>query len=334
MILTATPLRVSLFGGGTDYPEWFLRHGGAVLGMAINQHVYVGVKRMPPGQIGANDAELRYRVQYSHVDEGQSVKDVKHPAVRAALRYVAALGRDEPLDFHCFSDLPARAGLGSSSAFAVGLLKALQTHHSLPADGPLELAREAIAFERCAVKETVGFQDQIFAACGGVNLVRFGTLTEVVRLSLPAERLAELERSLVLVYSGSMRDAHVMAAKQVERIPHNERLLRMMARQTEVGFETLTSGGPLWPLALTLNAAWELKRELAPEISTPEIDALYERGRRAGALGGKLLGAGGGGYVLFFVPPERMGKFEAEIGAQIVKFKVAQRGSHLMEDES
>lgn len=321
MILTATPLRVSLFGGGTDYPEWFLENGGSVLGMAINKYVYVGVQDMHPGQ------DSRYRVQYSKVDDCQTVAEIKHPAVRAILQYY---GIDTPLEFHCFGDMPGRAGLGSSSAFCVGALKALQIHFRIPTTGsPLDLASEAVAFERHVIPETVGFQDQIFAAAGGLNFIEFGpTGSKIQRITLPLERLLELEQSLVLVYSGSMRDAHKMAAKQVAAIPKKADAMSNLASLAQQGKETLlNSGQPLSHIGYLLHEAWMSKVELCPEVTTPDIDALYARGLSLGAGGGKLLGAGGGGFFLFFVPADRRIIFEHEIGSLCVPFRIAHNGS-------
>ncbi len=335
MILTRTPMRVSLFGGGSDHPEHFLHHGGAVLGMAIDKYVYVGVKRMPPGQIGVNGTPIRYRVQYSHVDDCLGVEDVQHPAIRAALRYLTTIGHDEPMEFHCFADLPGRSGLGGSSSFIVGLLAALQTHHSLLGDGPLTLAREALAFERGEVQEAGGFQDQIFAAVGGIQYIKFGANgSTVTPVPLPPERVHELEQSLVLVYSGAMRDGHAMATKQLARIKINAKALYRGSDLATAAQTWLTD--PHWPLTAIgymLDDAWWAKRSLHPEISTPEIDSLYTRGLSLGALGGKLCGAGGGGFLLFFVPQKHRAHFEQNIDAPCINFKIAPQGSHILVNE-
>lgn len=324
MILTQTPLRVSLFGGGSDYPEFFLEHSGAVLGMAINRYVFVAVQPMHPGQ------DSRYRVQYSKVDDCQTVAEIKHPAVRAALQYY---GITEPLEFHCFGDSPGRAGLGSSSAFCVGALKALQIHFNLPAtNSPLDLASEAISFERNLIPETVGFQDQIFAAVGGLNHITFGKTGSIIhRLKLQPNRLHELEQSLVLVYSGSMRDAHRMAAKQVAEIPKKNSTLTDLVQLAHVGRDVLLdTNQSLSLIGEMLYDAWQAKIRLCPEVTTPDIDALYSRGIACGALGGKLLGAGGGGFMLFFVTPDKQSEFEVKIGVPCVKFKISQTGTRMV----
>jgi D-glycero-alpha-D-manno-heptose-7-phosphate kinase len=330
MILTQTPLRVSLFGGGTDYPEWFLKQGGAVLGTAIDKYVYVGVQPMPLGQELAPGVPLRYRVQYSKVDDSISASDIKHPIVKAMLRYY---GIDTPLEFHCFGDLPGKAGLGSSSAFCVGALRALRSQLGIQTtDSPLDLASEVISFERHVIPETVGFQDQIFAAVGGLNVITFGPTGSYIRkIELPPERLLELERSLVLVYTGTMRDAHAMATKQVDRIPSNRNLLDLMSLQVEAGVKILLDEkAPLSDLGEMLNAAWLVKKDLHPEISSLQIDALYSKGLAHGALGGKLLGAGNGGFFLFFVPPEYRSEFELGIGAPCIEFKMTEVGCRVV----
>mgnify|MGYP001559379409 CR=1 FL=1 len=322
MILTQTPLRVSLFGGATDYPEFFINHppGGAVLGMAINRFVYAGVQPMHPGQ------DFKYRIQYSRMEDCLTVNEIKHPAIRAALQYYNIT---EPLEFHGFGDMPGRAGLGSSSAFCVGVLKALQEHFNLPITTPLELAGEAIAFERCLIPETVGCQDQIFAAVGGINFITFnrtGVRIQPIRLS--TRRTEELENSLVLVYTGSMRDAHVMAAKQVADVEVNRDQLNNLTELAYAGRNILMCKNySLSLLGGLLDKAWTIKMQLNREISNSEINQLYQRGLAYGATGGKLLGAGGGGFLLFFVPQENRQKFETKIEAPTVCFKISHTGT-------
>ncbi len=324
MVLTQTPLRCSLFGGGTDYPEWFMQREGAVLGMAINRYVYVGLHAMHPGQ------ESRFRVQYSKVDDCQEVIQIKHPAVRAALQYY---GINTPLELHCFGEMPGRGGLGSSSSFCIGLLKALQEHFGIPkTESPLDLASEAISFERHMIPESVGFQDQLFAAVGGLNYITFDkTGSTVQRLELSATRRAELEQSLMLVYTGGMRDAHKMAEKQIVAIHDNDTILESMGWLAEEGKSILLNERkPLQNIGRMLDSAWRLKRSICNGITSPEIDDLYTKGLSLGAIGGKLLGAGGGGFMLFFVPLECRSRFEQEIGSLHVKFKISYSGSRVL----
>ncbi len=324
MVLTQQPLRVSLFGGGSDYAEYFVQHEGAVLGMAINKFVYAGVQPMHPGQ------DFNYRIQYSRMEDCRTVADIKHPAVRAALQYHNIT---EPLEFHGFGDMPGRAGLGSSSAFCVGVLKALQKHFHLPCtNSPLDLASEAISFERYMIPETVGYQDQIFAAVGGINFITFDRFgAQVQPLKLSSEREQELEQSLILVYSGSMRDAHLMAAKQVSAIPQSDKALNNLVELAHNGKEILLDENyPLQLIGTMLHDAWRAKKQLCPEVTTPNIDALYQRGLDCGAIGGKLLGAGAGGFMLFFVPPQQMIDFREKIGMPYAQFKVSKSGSRII----
>lgn len=342
MILTQTPYRVSLFGGGTDYPAFFRDganpHGGAVLGMAIDQYCYVGVKRMPPGQLMMlptnpwKEVPIKFRVQYSKVDDCTKAEDIKHPAVRAALKYYGLEG--EALEFHCFGDQPGRAGLGGSSAFTVGLCHALHRLFRLGMGGQFDawnVADDAITIEQDVIPETVGCQDQVFAAHGGLNLIRFNrTFRTVHPIDLPAERLEKLAYSLVLVFSGTMRDAHVMAAKQVKEIPNKHAVLVRMREQAERAADLLVSNGDIDEIGHMLDEAWGLKKSITPEITTPHIDLLYGFGKMHGATGGKLLGAGGGGFMLFFVPTERRDSFEsALLDAKLrwVPFSVSRHGS-------
>ena len=334
MILTRTPLRCSLLGGGSDYPAHFAHHGGAVLGMAIDKYVYVGVKRVPPGQLMADKetgepVPIRFRVQYSKVDDCQTADEIRHPAVRAAIRYLGL--ENDRLEFTTFADLPGRAGLGGSSSFVVGCLHALlRLKGERPS--PADLGREAIAFEQFAVREAVGMQDQIFAAFGGLNYVTFGAQSSARAVDIPPERITEMENSLVLVYTGAMRDAHIIAAKQIEAIDQNADDLEWLALLAERGETLLRSRAHIIGLGALLDHAWLYKRRFA-DVTSEDIDGLYRRGRRLGASGGKLLGAGGGGFMLFQVSPAERAEFEARINAPCVRFKVAQEGSRVLIDE-
>ena len=319
-----------MFGGSTDYPEYFVgqRVNGAVLGMAITKYCYVGVQTMPVGQEAVPGVPLRYRVQYSRVDDCNDPEDIRHPAVRAAIKYFRPQGA---LEFHAFGDLPGRSGLGGSSAFTVGLLLAMRQHLGLGpnGDGAEDLASEAIAFERYMIGETVGYQDQIFAATGGVLHITFhpdGSAT-MQRVNASPARLQELADSLLLVYSGSMRDAHVMAAKQVARVGDNSSYLERLTALADAGRVVLEGDGDLADIGALLDVGWKLKRSLTPDISSPTIDALYARGIECGAIGGKLLGAGGGGFMLFFVPAEKRERFIEAIGAPCVRFSIDFEGA-------
>lgn len=301
MIISRTPFRVSLLGGGTDYPAWYRsEHGpGAVLGLALAQYCYVTARWLPPYQ------PFRHLIRYHRREEVDHVHEIQHPVVRETLLH---LGVDDGVEIVHHGDVPARAGLGSSSAFTVGLLHALYALLRR-ASSKGELALQSIHIEQYRCGEAVGSQDQVLAAFGGLNCVDFGGVggEVVVRpLRLPASRLLELESWLMLVYTGYAREAHVVAAAQLARLKENLPALRRIYALVGEGerllhhpVQSLVVLGPL------LTEYWSLKRGLAPEVSTPRIDEIHAAALAAGATGGKLLGAGGGGFLLFVVDPER-----------------------------
>ena len=293
MIVSRTPFRVSLFGGGTDYPTWFREHGGAVLGLAIDKYCYISVRRLPPF------FEHRSRIVYSQVELVKEVSEIQHPAVRAIL---SDLGVNDGLEIHHDADLPARSGLGSSSSFTVGLLNAL---HALDSKmiSKRDLAREAIRIEQDVLKEEVGSQDQLWAAYGGLN--RFDFLPDgsfaVSPIIISAERRRELNRSLMLCFTGFSRFASDIAKDQIKNIGNRKSQLMAMRKMVDSALEILVDEKtPLHELGELLHQSWQLKRELADSVSSRQIDEIYDAARAAGAIGGKLLGAGGGGFMVFY----------------------------------
>lgn len=298
MLITRAPLRISFFGGGTDYPEYFLEHGGAVLATAIDKYSYVTAS---PFLSHLFDDCIR--LSYRQVELVKSVDQIQHRVFRECLR---TCGLERDVELHTLADLPAFTGLGSSSAFTVSLLHAL---HSFKGEflRPLELAYESIQMERRRLSENVGCQDQVLAAVGGFNLIEFRTESdiEVQRVPLPLTRMAELERHLFIVFTGIRRRASDVVALQLERVPGNGPLLRSMHKMVYEGCDILTHNRPWREFGELLHRAWVAKRSLDDGVSGDEIDSIYARGLEAGAWGGKLLGAGGGGFFLFFAPPEK-----------------------------
>jgi D-glycero-alpha-D-manno-heptose-7-phosphate kinase len=298
MIISRTPFRISLFGGGTDYPAWFREHGGAVLGTAINKYCYVSVRKLPPF------FEHRFRIVYSKVEYVQNIEEIQHPAVRDVL---AEMNTVDGLEIHYDSDLPARSGLGSSSAFTVGLLHALNALHGRMMKKS-ELGREAIRIEQDVMKEAVGCQDQLWAAYGGFNRIAFSPSSdfEVTPIILRPERREELRQSMLMFFTGFSRYASDIAQRQIANVPHRSRQLQAMYAMVDNALEVLRNERrPIRELGELLHDSWRFKRELADNVSTPEVDEIYEAGRAAGAVGGKLLGAGGGGFMVFLVEPEK-----------------------------
>lgn len=297
MIIVRSPLRISFFGGGSDYPEHFLQHGGAVLATAIDKYSYVTASRFY-----SHLFDYSIRIQYREVESIRRVEDINHAVFRECLRFC---GLERDIELHTVADLPAFTGLGSSSSFTVALLQALHTFKGEFVT-PLQLAYEAIHVERYLIHDNVGCQDQTMAAVGGFNLVEFRREDDIVvhRLPVSPQRIDDFEQHLFLVYTGITRKASEIVAKQLKRVQDNVQTLVEMRRMTETGWNILVGNRSLTEFGALLHAAWLAKRSLDDSVSSSQIDALYEQGRAAGALGGKLLGAGGGGFLLFFAPPE------------------------------
>ena len=324
MIISRAPVRISFFGGGTDYPEYFLQHGGAVLATAVDKFSYVTASPFL-----SHLFDYSIRVSYRQAEFVKRVDDIEHNVYRECLKLC---GLKKDLELHNVADLPAFTGLGSSSAFTVSLLHAL---HSFKREflTPLELAYEAIHVERDLLKDNVGCQDQTLAAVGGFNRIRFRTNTDIIveRVPLSQERLRELEQHLFIVFSGVKRKASDVVAKQLRRVSANAETLKSMHAMVDEGFEILTSQRPLCEFGELLDQAWRAKRSLDGGVSTSEIDAIYRRGLKAGACGGKLLGAGGGGFILFFAPPSVHPRLKNVFsGQQILKVKLNAPGSQII----
>ena len=323
MVISRTPFRVSFFGGGTDYPAWYRAHGGSVLGATINKYCYLSARYIPPF------FEHRIRVVYSAIESCQTVAEIKHPAVREVLRH---LNLTRGLEIHHDGDLPARSGMGTSSSFTVGLLHAL---YALKGVMPSKqrLAEEGIHIEQDVLRETVGSQDQVLAAYGGLNHVTFlanGGIS-VRPITIPPERLEELNAHLMLFYTGIQRTASQIAATYVTEIDVRRRQLRVIKDLVEEAIEILNGGRDIAGFGELLHEAWQVKRSLSAQVSSSEVDGLYTAAREAGALGGKLTGAGGGGFLLLFVPPERRGAVRSALGELIhVPFKFEFAGSQII----
>ncbi len=323
MIISRTPFRVSFFGGGTDYPTWYLEHGGAVLATTIDKYCYLTVRRLPPF------FEHRYRIVYSQMENTRTIDEIAHPGVRESLRH---LGIDEGLEIHHDADLPARSGLGSSSSFTVGLLHSL---YGLTGRMPSkrQLALEAIHVERDRIGDTVGAQDQVLAAHGGFNHVRFQQNGEIVvtPLTLPARRVAELDDHLMLFYTGIQRTASIVAQTYVQDVESKERQLRALGALVDQGIAALSGDGDIARFGELLHEAWQIKRSLSASVSTSHIEDIYAAARSAGASGGKVLGAGGGGFMVFFAPPERQAAVRASLRDLIhVPFRFESSGSQIV----
>lgn len=298
MIVTRTPFRISFFGGGTDYPEHFERHGGAVLGTAIDKSLFLSVTKFYSELF-----DYSIRLAYSKVECVQAIDDVEHVPFREILRH---LGVTKDTEISIAAELPSFSGTGSSSSFVVGLLNTLAAFQGRYVK-PMELAYQAIEIERNLLREHVGCQDQVLAAMGGFCLVEFRRLDDIVvhRLPLVAEEVRELESHLLLVFTGLRRRASAQAERQLARVELNASRLCQMRQLVDDAYESLVGSRSFERFGQLLDRSWQIKRELESSISNQTIDGLYRTAIDAGAWGGKLLGAGGGGFLLFVVPPEK-----------------------------
>ena len=306
MIISRTPLRISFFGGGTDYPVWYKEHGGAVLATSINKYNYITARYLPPF------FEYNYRIRYYMREETKTISEIKHPSARECLAF---LDFDQGVEVQHNSDLPARTGLGSSSAFTVGLLHALYALKGKMVT-KRQLAIDAIHVEQDRIKENVGSQDQTTAAFGGFNKITFGGLQTITvqPVTLNQEKLKLFQDHLMLFFTGFVRTASEIAGEQIKETPKKEDELTRMSEMVDEAIDILNgSSSDITDFGRLMHETWMIKRSLTSKITTSQIDKIYEEAIKAGALGGKLLGAGGGGCILFFVAPEDQPKVKEKL---------------------
>lgn len=323
MAISRTPYRISCFGGGTDYLDYFNTHGGAVLSTTINHYCYIHCRYLPPffGH--------KSRIVWSKMEEVFSHEEIQHPAVKAILSYLKI---NHGVEIHHQGDLPARSGLGSSSAFTVGLLHALYALRGMMSS-KRELACEAIHVERDLLKEHVGVQDQIATAYGGLNkiIIHADGNFDVMPLRLSFNRLRELQNHFLLFFTGISRTASDIAADKISAIPKKSEELHQMRQMVDEAADILCSEQDIDLFGQLLHETWQLKRNLSSKISPAFIDDIYATAKKAGAIGGKLLGAGGGGFMLFFVKPENKQKVcEALKDLLLVPFEFESSGSQII----
>lgn len=325
MIITQTPLRISFFGGGTDYPECFTQYGGAVLGTAIDKYAYFAITRFYSELF-----DYSIRLSYRQVECVKSLDEIQHAPFRECLRWC---GVTDDVEVNYSAELPALTGLGSSSTFVVGLLNTLYAYQGQFVR-PMDLAYQAIEIEREILQESVGCQDQIFAALGGFNVIEFRTVKDIVveRVPLSLDRLREFEEHLLVLFTGIRRRANELAARQVKRTEANKETLLAMRRMVDEGHSILVNTSQsLSEFGVLLDRSWRLKQSLADGISNDWINEIYQAGLEAGALGGKLLGAGGGGFLLFFVPPEKKPSLRRRLsGLSEIPIKINAPGSRVV----
>lgn len=323
MVISRTPYRVSFFGGGTDYPTWYREHGGAVLATTINKYCYLTCRYLPPF------FEHKFRVVYSKIETCHSIEEIVHPAVREVLSFLKI---NRGIEIHHDGDLPARSGIGSSSSFAVGLLHAL---YALKGRIPSkqQLAQEAIHIEQECLKETVGSQDQTSAAYGGLNQIVFSNNDEITvqPITISLDRLEELESHLMLFYTGILRTASDVAKQYVEDVKKKEQQLKLMRNMVDEGIDILAGNGHISHFGKLLHEAWVAKQSLGDNISNAHVNEIYNLALSAGAIGGKLTGAGGGGFLLLFVAPADQIRVQERLNKFIhIPFKFESAGSQIV----
>lgn len=297
MITSKTPFRISFFGGGTDYPAWYLKNGGSVIGGAIDKYCYLICRQLPPF------FDHRIRVTYSNIELCKNTSEIQHPSVREVMNFLKI---PYGLEIHHVGDLPARTGIGSSSSFTVGLINALSALLGKTVSKKA-LMESAIHVEQKMIQEAVGSQDQTFAAYGGLNYITFQPSGEIVvkPIIMPKDRLEHFQNHLMLFYTGVSRMASTVATRVVQNFEKKKHELGLFQQFVNDGLGILTSGNDFKDFGKLLDEGWKIKRGLAEGVTTDAIDSIYAKAKQAGALGGKILGAGGGGFLLVFVEPEK-----------------------------
>ena len=321
MIVTRTPFRMSFFGGGTDYHEWFSKYGGSVVATTIDKYCYITCRKLPPF------FDHKHRIIYSKIETVDDIHQIQHHAVRAVLEWSQ---QTDGVEIHHDGDLPARSGLGSSSSFTVGLIHAINSLNG-KSSSSIELAQNAIHIEQNIIGENVGSQDQISAAYGGFNLIKFnkdGTFI-VDPLLISNNRIKDLEDRLMLFFTGVSRFSTDIAKSTIANIDKQENAFMMLSGMVDEAVSILNNENiSLDKFGELLGKGWECKRSISDKITTNEIDSIYSAGIKAGAIGGKILGAGGGGFIIFYARQEFQNAIRKKLKHLVyVPFKFETSGS-------
>ncbi|MBI4652170.1 kinase [Candidatus Desantisbacteria bacterium] len=305
MIITRTPFRISFFGGGSDFPAWYKENRGAVLSTTIDKYCYISCRELPPF------FEYKHRIVYSKIENIKEINEIVHPAVRETLRF---MNIEKGLEIHHDGDLPARSGLGSSSAFTVGLL---HTFYAFKGNmvSKKQLSLEAIHIEQDMIKENVGSQDQVIVAYGGLNKIVFSGdhNIEVAPVPMSSSKSKELQSHLMLFFTGFTRFATDIEGEKINQIKKKEYEIKTMTEMVDEAINILNGESEITQFGKMLHESWKLKKSLSDKVTTSAIDKIYETGLKNGALGGKILGAGGGGFILFFVEPDNKEKLKKSL---------------------
>tara|TARA_Y100000294_G_scaffold96135_1_gene89396 strand:+ start:1388 stop:2371 length:984 start_codon:yes stop_codon:yes gene_type:complete len=321
MIITKTPYRISFFGGGSDYPGWYKKFGGSVLSTTIDKYIYISCRELPPF------FDHKYRIVWSKIENVKTIAEIQHLTVRKLLKYNKI---KSGLEIHYDGDLPARSGMGSSSSFSVGLMRALMKYQYKDLKG-INLAQKTIFFEQKIMKETVGSQDQVAVSIGGFNKINFLKNDKIIVKKILKNNLKKLNSNLLLLYTGIQRNANVIANNYVHKLSNQkEKNVRKIIENVELG-EKIIKLGNLDDFGKLLHHAWIEKKELSRLISNHKIDELYKVALKNGALGGKLLGAGGGGFLLVYIKKEKQKNFLNKIkNITNIPFKFSNEGCEVI----
>lgn len=324
MIISRTPFRISFFGGGTDYPVWYEKNGGAVLSTTIDKYCYITTRFLPPF------FNYKYRIRYTTREEVNDISQITHPSVKECLKF---LNINNGVEVIHTGDLPAQSGTGSSSAFTVGFLNSLYALNGRMAT-KRQLALDAIHIEQDLIKENVGSQDQTSAAFGGLNKIEFGgeSKISIQPMIVGPEKMNLLQSHLMLFFTGFSRTASDIAKEQIRLTPSKEKELMAMRQMVDEAVNILNGNiNEISNFGKLLNESWKIKRSLTDKISNSQIDNIYEAGIGAGALGGKLCGAGGGGFILFFASPDVQPRIKEVLkGFLYVPFHFESLGSQII----
>lgn len=323
MIVSKTPFRISFFGGGTDFPEWYNENDSLVISTTIDKYCYIAARFLPPF------FNTKYRIVYSETELINDVEKIRHPVVKETIKYLNL--SDKSIELIHYADLPSRTGIGSSSSFTVGLLNSLTALSNSNLDKKT-LAEKAVHVERELLAENVGCQDQFAAAYGGFNSISFSkNKIKVEKINLSGNYLDELQKHLLLVYTGISRFSSETSNEFVENIEKKHNELNALTRIAEEALDHLLHERDVKFLGRLLDESWRLKSSMSSKISNSAIDALYNLALKHGAIGGKILGAGGGGFMLIFADPKYHENILNELkDFLIVPFKFDFNGTQLL----
>jgi|TARA_B110000037_G_scaffold143265_1_gene162061 D-glycero-alpha-D-manno-heptose-7-phosphate kinase len=325
MIISRTPFRISFFGGGTDYPEWYNKNGGIVISTTINRYCYISLRNLPPY------FDYKYNIRYSKREIVNRIEDIDHPSVKACFKKFLKSNQSVELVHH--ADIPDKSGIGSSSSFTVGLINCL-SYFNNKILSKKELAFKAIDIEQNVIKETVGSQDQAIVSFGGFNKITFSKdkTFEVTPIPLTQKNQDMLNQSIVLLFTGFTRYSSKVSEEQKKKISENSEYLTKLTLVAEEAYKMLSDQKKfsIKEFGNFLDQNWQIKKKLSSNITNKDIDKLYEKGMKLGAYGGKLLGAGSGGFMCFIVDKDKKADFVKKFKQLYIPVKLDITGSQIV----